>query len=810
MPTFEPTMPNTLDPDNEKSSKEFGMKVMKSAYESWKSGYGSESWIVRKQRFDYNRSFSVGKQPLSEYKDIIDTEGQLAVINLQYTPSPIAIPFLNRLKDKYMQRIEKISCVSIDPFTQSKKKKAKDDALFKMKNKEQIIALQQEAGIQLEDFKDTDPEDEQELDIEFGFNYKEREEVVMENLINLVFYDNKWSKVIKDRIFDDLINCGYAVTKTYIDPNGRIKIKFVKPDNFITSYSEWNDMRDWEWQGEVDYMTITDIRLKYPNKISEEELFNLARDHSGQYGNGIFTYNWSYVWLNAVARPWDSYRVQVCNLTYKTLHNLKYEKNTDRYGKEVLDPVKTLKEGKVYEKSNEYYVSYTGSYIVNTQYLLEWGLSKHMIKPEKNLSEVYSPYSVYMYNNNQMVNTPMIETMIPSIKMMQLINLKVQNIIATIAPDGSNIDFAGLSDIDLGAGIGVVSPLQLYGIYLQTGNMYYKGLDDNGETPRNPPITPNNVNFSNKLQQLEAQWQAEYQKLVIIVGSNSLDSGQISNQAVGAKVFEDARKQGESSSNYIYNSYLNIMEPTAQKAQQLGWDILVYKKGGYEGYMAALGSDKVEYIRVEGTDDFERTQFDVKIEAVIDDTAQMVLQNRIDIALNNKEITLEDALQAEQLAKTNVTYASYFLASRQRKRDKQRMKEKEMDIRANNEAAQISGETKAKGDRALEILKSKLASKARAEELESLKQQEIIKFTSIAKVETLKSIVSKEGGSIEQVPNWVLEGIPLVNEVSVSLMEENLMTANEQVDEQQLEQEALMEEEQMMMQEQEVSQNQFQ
>lgn len=810
MPSFEPTMPNTLDPDNEKASKEFGMKVMKSAYESWKSGYGSESWVVRKQRFDYNRSFSVGKQPLSEYKDIIDTEGQLAVINLQYTPSPIAIPFLNRLKDKYMQRIEKISCVSIDPFTQSKKKKAKDDALFKMKNKEQIMALQQEAGIQLEDFKDTDPEDEQELDIEFGFNYKEREEVVMENLINLVFYDNKWSKVIKDRIFDDLINCGYAVTKTYIDPNGRIKIKFVKPDNFITSYSEWNDMRDWEWQGEVDYMTITDIRLKYPNKISEEELFNLARDHSGQYGNGLFTYNWSYIWLNAVARPWDSYRVQVCNLTYKTLHNLKYEKNTDRYGKEVLDPVKTLKEGKVYEKSNEYYVSYTGSYIVNTEYLLEWGLSKHMIKPEKNLSEVYSPYSVYMYNNNQMVNTPMIETMIPSIKMMQLINLKVQNIIATIAPDGSNIDFAGLSDIDLGAGIGVVSPLQLYGIYLQTGNMYYKGLDDNGETPRNPPITPNNVNFSNKLQQLEAQWQAEYQKLVIIVGSNSLDSGQISNQAVGAKVFEDARKQGESSSNYIYNSYLNIMEPTAQKAQQLGWDILVYKKGGYEGYMAALGSDKVEYVRVEGTDDFERTQFDVKIEAVIDDTAQMVLQNRIDIALNNKEITLEDALQAEQLAKTNVTYASYFLASRQRKRDKQRMKEKEMDIRANNEAAQISGETKAKGDRALEILKSKLASKARAEELESLKQQEIIKFTSIAKVETLKSIVSKEGGSIEQVPNWVLEGIPLVNEVSVSLMEENLMTANEQVDEQQLEQEALMEEEQMMMQEQEVSQNQFQ
>lgn len=805
MPTYEPMMPNTLDPDVEKSTPEFGMKVMKSAYQTWKSGYGSESWIVKKQRFDYNRSFSVGKQPMSEYKDIIDTEGQLAVINLQYTPNPIAIPFLNRLKDKYLQREEKISCVSIDPFTQSKKQQAKNDALFKMKNKEQILALQEQAGIELEEFKDSDPEDEQELEIEFGFNYKEREEVVMENLINLVFYDNKWSKVIKERILDDLICCGYAITKTYVDPNGRIKIKFVKPDNFITSYSEWNDMRDWEWQGEVDYMTISDIRLKYPGKVSEEELFNLARDHSGQYGNGLFTYNWSYIWLNAVARPWDSYRVQVCNLTYKTLHNLKYEKKVDSYGKEILSPAKAVKEGKEYESSKPYYVSYTGCFIVDTDHLLEWGLSKNMIKPEKNLTEIYSPYTVYMYNNNQMVNTPLIETMIPSIKMMQLINLKVQNIIATIAPDGSNIDFAGLSDIDLGEGIGVVSPLQLYGIYLQTGNMYYKGMDDNGETPRNPPITPNNVNFSNKLQQLEGQWQAEFQRLVTIIGSNNLDSGQISNQAVGAKVFQDARKQGESSSNYIYNAYLNILEPTASKVQMLGWDNLVYKKGGYEGYLPALGTDKIEYIVVEGTDDFEKTQFDVKIEAVIDDTAQLVLQERINIALNNKEITLEDALQVEQVAKTNVTYAAYILAARQRKRDKQRRAEALENSRANTEAAVAAAKAKSEGEIELERVKAELQKQARLDEIEALKSTESIKFTQIAKVETIKSILNKEGGDISQVPAWALEGIEQTNVLSSALLDQQMQGLAEQEEMEAMEQEAMMQE-QMAMEEQAMQQ----
>lgn len=799
MPIHESSLPNTLDSDKQKNSESFGFSVLKSCYERWKSGYGSESWVVKKQRFDYNRSFSVGKQPMSEYKDIIDTEGQLSVINLQYTPNPIAIPFLNRLKDRYMQRVEKISCVSIDPFTQSKKEKAKNDALFKMKNKEAIMALQQESGVQLEEFKDTDPEDEQELDIEFGFNYKEREEVVMENLINLVFYDNKWSKVVKDRVFDDLINCGYAVTKTYIDPNGKVKIKFVKPDNFITSYSEWNDMRDWEWQGEVDYMTITDIRLKYPNKFSEQELFDLAREHSGLFNNALWTYNWSYVWLNAVARPYDSYRVQVCNITYKTLYNLNYEKKLDRFGKEILDPAKELKEGKEYEKSKPYYVSYTGAYIINTDKVLEWGLSKNMIKPEKNLTEISSPYTVYMYNNNQMVNTPLIETMIPSIKMMQLLNLKCQNIIATIAPDGSNIDFAGLSDIDLGSGVGIVSPLQLYGIYLQTGNMYYKGIGDDGEERRQPPITPNNVNFSNKLQQLEAQWQSEYQKLVVIIGSNALDSGQINNQAVGKQVFQDARKQGESASNYIYNAYLNIMEPTAQKVQQLGWDILVYKKGGYEGYMAALGNDKVEYVIVESTDDFERAQFDVKIEAVLDDTAQAILQERINIALNNKEITLQDALQAESLSQTNVKYASYLLAARQKKREKQKIKEAQLNSQSNTEAAIAAAKAKSDGEMQVIQLKNDLEKARENDKLEAMKVEEITKYSSILKIELMKGLFA-QGKTIDQMPSMIFDGIGLVDKTNKQLLMEELAENEREAAE--MEQQMAAEEEQMMMQQQ--------
>ena len=179
------TLPNILDNDSEKDTVAFGLKFMRSCWEKWRSG--AETADARKGRYEYNRAFAMGKQPMQEYKDILDLDGEQSVINLAFDPLPIAVPFLNRLFDRYLQRIEKIQCNAIDPFTQNKKEKAKNDALFKLKNKEKIMELQELSGMQLEEFKDTDPQDEDELEIEFGFNYKEREEVIMEQGIDLVF-----------------------------------------------------------------------------------------------------------------------------------------------------------------------------------------------------------------------------------------------------------------------------------------------------------------------------------------------------------------------------------------------------------------------------------------------------------------------------------------------------------------------------------------------------------------------------------------------------------------------------------------------
>lgn len=812
--------PNPLSSDSVKDTEEFGRNFMKTAFLKWRSGTG-ESSSARKSRYEYNRLFAMGKQPMQEYKDALDLDGDLSVIQLIYEPLPIAIPFIKRLLDRYLQRTEKIQCNTIDPVSQSKKQKAKDEAMFKMKNKADIQAIQQEAGANVVEFSEDDPTTEQELDMQFGFNYKQREEVIMEQGIDLVFYDNQWDSILKKRIIYDLITSGIAQVKPYIDPNGRIKIKFTKPENIISSYTEWDDFRDCQYQGEVYDLSIYDIRLKYPKKVEEmggeAKLFALAQQFKGINGNPSWDTSWNWQSGQGIARPYDSFKIAVVELSLKTLGNLKYELNTDKYGKEVLDKsiVKRTRPQK-YLESKPFEVEYSGVYIIDTDIVLEWGKAKNMVKPEQNLQEVILPYVTFMYDNNKMTNTPLIETMIPSIKKMQLVDLQQQKIIANAAPDGFNVDISTMSDVDLGTGHGELNPMQLYKIYKQTGVNYYKRIADDGNAQRQAPIEPTNVPFSGKLEQLMNVWNSEYDKLNKIIGDNNLASGNISNQATGKSVLENAKNIAESASNYIYYSYINMMEKTAKITMHRLWDILVYgKKDGvtyYDGYRKALGTDKIEYIRVEADDDFEKTNFDTKIEAVLDDKEIQYFEQNIQMVLSGDPTMLPDVTQARLLAKTNIKYATYYLMARYEKRLKQKAQEAQQNSQANTEAATAAANAKTEGDIKLETVKAQLKQESQKQELEYQRELEAIKYFGIAKAKIIDKLLSQEGATIQSLPPFLLEGMDIVTKTETELLiAQQQQQQQEMAQQQQAEQQqAMMEQQQQMQQQQGAPQGQEQ
>jgi hypothetical protein len=175
------------------------------------------------------------------------------------------------------------------------------------------------------------------------------------------------------------------------------------------------------------------------------------------------------------------------------------------------------------------------------------------------------------------------------------------------------------------------------------------------------------------------------------------------------------------------------------------------------------------------------------------------LQERINISLNNKEITLQDALQVEELSQTNIKYASYLLASRQKKREKQRMKEAQINSQSNTEAAVAAAKAKSDGEKEVIELKNKLEKERESDKLEAMKIEEITKYSSILKIELMKALFA-QGKTIEQMPSMIFDGIGMVDKTNKQLLMEEL-AENEREAAEMAEQMAA-EEEQMMMQQQ--------
>lgn len=758
---------NPLSPDAEKNTQDFGLKVIRGCYTRWKNGYGGETYLARIARITKNRLYAMGKQPQVQYMDMDQFGGQVQVLNIDYTALAIAKPMLDAKIDRYMQRDEKIRCKAFGPLSQSKKKKDKDEAKYKMNYRPAIQQLQKQSGLQLEEFSDDDPASEMELNIKFKTTYKQKEEIIMQQGLNIVFEQNEWAQVIKPHLLMDTFCAGYSITKTDTDGNGWIKTPWVLPESFITSYSEFDDFRDWQWQGQRIYISITDIRLKYPGKFSEEELWELANRFKGKYGNNQeYFVDWDDYYVQALARPYDAVNCECVDLYYKTLYNLKYEKITNSFGREVYKDA-TAK-SKTVEQSKPYYVAYHGVWIIDTDVMLEWKLAENMLKPNNNLVEIRSPYCVHMYNNMRCRNTPLVETMIPLIDLIQNIHEQTLRIIAVTAPDGFNIDILGLSNINMGDGVGVISPMQAWGIYLQTGNQYFMSKEPETDNPSQPPIQPQNNQYSNKLQQLDEQWWSAYKKLQIITGDNNLAQGNISNQGVAGKTLEAATQLAESPSNYAYNSYLMNFKGTAKNVELLLLDKFFLKDDSFDGYIKALGEEDIKYMREQASDGIGMLMFETNIKVINEDVEKQRLDALIQLAVEKGQITIADSARLEMVDEQTYRYFLLAQAVEEKKASDMQIAQKnsENNVMQNKAAAQEKGVH----DMALEKEQASNKKDLLQAELDAKISMKNMDGTAQLEGKIIDSILSNPEAKLSEIPAFIWTKLNISDEATKQLV----------------------------------------
>jgi len=662
-----------------------GLKIAKFIQRAFNTSY----YTKRNQKFQKNRMFSRGRQPMSEFLDLMNVDGKEAFINLDMKAPAIAPKFMQVIIGGFMKRMEKARASAVDPISVDRKKYDKDEAEFRMNFGDQVRQIEEQSGVKLMAEGKFTPEDYEELELYFGLEYQLPEEILFEKGIDYVTFMNGWD-TIKRKLLEDAIETGVAATKVSVGTNGKVNIRRVTPENLIYSYSDYDDFRDMSFVGEILSMKIIDIRNEYPN-LDEKQLYTIS-SKSKQFNQSV---KWDEKYRFSIDRPYDDWTVDVIDFEIKSIDTVIYQSKINKFGNLIVErrerEPQRLGDNKEIIKKDRY-VIYHGVYVMNTDLMLKWEVAKNMIKPNtaKEVADVEFSYSLYMYENLDLENMALPERMETSIRQMTLAHLKIQQLVAKLRPSGLIIDIDSLSDISLGGGKDI-TPLEIQKIYDQTGNIYYRRKTEDGDGMNGVPIAeaPNSSSIG-QIQELVTVYNHYLERLRDEIGVNEYREGSGVNPKLGLGVQQAQIAASNNATDFIYDSYLSIYQQTAKKIAMLLYDSVLYGGQQYREYL--------------NPEDIKGRVFDVKIEILPDDKERQFVEAMIQTALSAGMIDFEDAFRIRSIKNTKL--AEMYMAKAKKRKEKAEMEKAQANSQMNAQAQQQSVAAKAQADMQLEQMTS--------------------------------------------------------------------------------------------------------
>ena len=669
---------HAASPDKKKA-KEFGLKIAKHI----ESHFTGQYYTDRNKRIEKNVKFAMGKQPMQEYLSQMNIDGKDVYINLDTTPPPIAPKFVEVIVGSLMKRVEKPRVSAVDPISVKQKFNAVADTKFKMENKDFVASLEEQLNLKLTDSSEYIPEDMDDLKLYFELEHRLPEEIFFEEGLQYIWDDNSAS-VIKRRLIFDLITAGFAGSKSIMDGNGKIKIKRCIPQNMVYSFSEYDDFRDSSFIGEVTPMKISEVRVMYPN-VDEQELYEISQ----KVKNRQTVSRWDEKYRYSDTRPYDELTVDVLQFELKTIDTLLYQVKKTSNGSIVVDkkeknPERLGDNKEMIDKN--IFVIYEGAYVMQSGIMLEWKKQKNMIKPSmpEKMAEAYFSYSIFMPDNYELSNLPMIQRMETSIRQMTLTHMKIQQIVAKMRPAGLMIDIDGLQNISIGGGKSI-SPLEIQKIYDQTGNLYYRSSTEEGQRQTPPVQEIANAGSVQQLQELINIFNYYLNRLREETGINELRDGAAINPRLGNKQLQAGIAASNNATDYIYDSYVSIIENTMMKCGILLSDAVSYRVKEYASVVKS---------------DINNRYFDIKVEMLPDDEYKQFLEAMVQTALSGGQIDFETAFNIRNIK--NVKLGELYLARATKKKQKELQKQAQQNSEMNAQAQQQSLQLKAQADMQLE------------------------------------------------------------------------------------------------------------
>lgn len=693
----------------DKSSKEYGLAIAKYISNTCQFNVGGY-YFARNARFIKNRNYANGKIDIQTmFQDRFQFNSKMNYISLNWNALQICNRIISGLVGRFMKRNEKVVVQAIDDLSQKDKKEQYEELEFLIDNKEMLMALEKESGVQMLP-KTGLPADQDELMLWKHQFMQIPEEIVTEMGCNDVLVSNGWFDVLKEKMLHDSLETFFVGTYTWMDDNGVVHVRIVKPENAIYSddAANNNDLRDTSWRGEAPSLKISEIRRQWgkefnpnnPFALTEKEIWEeiVTRCKEFNYQTNLMT--WTDGWVNAYLRPYDEWNIRSIQFEVKTVDTEPYTvtKTKTSNSTYIQKGLPTTKSGKLRDKplDNQNIIGdtnwniYRGVYLPDCQLLLQWGLKDNMVRPQdpKEIGNAEFSYSFIMPQNYLMRNLAIPEKIEAAVDGMILACLKIQQDIATSVPPGWIFDETAFQQIDYGLGEAGNKDVDHQRLFMQTGKLWYKGIDAEGNRIPVPVQEIANTGFAAHIEAFIRTYQFWYQTLKDELGEDPNLMSSALQPRVAAGNVESSMLQAEYATDQYYRAYSDCMKMTARKISCLLKDSVQY---GSKAYRHILKQEDVKD-RVFTTDiRFLPTELDVqKFEAMV----QQAIAVQPDLTL------FIDPMQLTRIAKEDVKLAESVFRNGQRKalmhQQEMQRENQMMIIKGQQESAVITEQEKRK------------------------------------------------------------------------------------------------------------------
>ena len=668
--------PDQVVSDAEKATIEYGLQVSRAIEQEWFNygGSGSNRYASNWNNFHNLRLYARGEQSVQKYKDELAINGDLSYLNLDWKPVPILSKFSNIVANGITQKQYDITSYAQDPESLDKRTKYAQDIMFDINTTEaRALATQVMPGNYTRSpLKESElPESKEEMELHMQLSYKQSIEIAEEEAISTVLATNEFDS-IKSRVNQDLVNIGIGITKTSFNPAEGIVVKYVDPAYCVWSYTEDPNFDDIYYVGEVKSITIPELKKEFPH-ISDEELERIQKSPGNRRLIRGFE-NYDYNTVQVMYFEYKTYTDQVFKIKRTDNGLEKAIEKTDAFNPPANDNFDRV--------SRSIEVLYEGAKVVGSDMMLKWEMSENMTRPMADTTRVEMSYSMAAPRMYKGVIQSLISKCIGFADVIQLTHLKIQQVLSRMVPDGIFLDMDGLAEVDLGNGTNY-NPAEALNMYFQTGSVVGRSLTQDGDMNRGKvPIQElSSSSGIGKIQALITAYNYNMQMIRDVTGLNEARDGAMpdANALVGLQKM--AANASNTATKHIQDASIYLALSTCENISLKIADVLNFPltKNSLMNSISTFNVETLKEIQKLNLHDFG-----IFLEMEPDDEEKAELAKNIQIALQTKEIDIEDAIDVKEIK--NLKLANQLLKLKRKKKQEQAQATAQQNIQAQAQA----------------------------------------------------------------------------------------------------------------------------